>query len=171
MNAIRSRAVELITSFVGSSLHQRGHELRVFIARGVDDPDTDLNARVSDCGLFAIGVWHALGVPHELLSSPYKIGMAIAWIDLIGRARDAKRAPHDGLPEPGDLLHYQRPGHNDDHVEFVTGEVADNAGQWIADHAGGGRPDCAIGSSHGDLLWSLGRPLDCYYSLDSLVTP
>lgn len=162
--------VDTIRPWIGSSLKVRGAELRAFIARGVDDPNSQLDSHVSDCGLFGLAVWHAAGVDHELLSDPYVTGAAITWLLQIGHDLQAIRYPkREGPPRPGALMHYKTNGHNDDHIEFCLSVARITSHAWQSDHAGGGRSDCGIGAGTSDILWNSGRPLQAYYDANALL--
>ncbi len=170
LSHLQSQVLQCVKYYVGTDLEHNGDALRKFISRGIDDPATILDAHVSDCGLFAFAVWHAVGVDHPLLSTPYHVGMAITWLVEIARVFQAVRHPkHDGVPTVGSLLHYYRTNpdgtsKNDDHVEFVLSNPILGKG-WLAEHAGGGRADCGIGDATSDILWSLGRPLQAWYDI------
>ena len=160
--------VDLVNSWLGASLQYRRDELCAFVARGHEGPPL-LCKGVSNCGLFALGVWKAAGVRHDLLLQPYEMGMAIAWVKRIAIDRGAKRTVlANGLPTPGSLCHYysKRPS-TDDHVEFVL-EVPDPA-TGVCLHGGGGRANCEISSSRGDIRWSNGRPLQYWYDAAALL--
>ncbi len=161
--------VSVVRPWIGASLLVRDQELREFIARGVDDPRWELDEHVSDCGLFALAVWHEIGVAHHLCKEKYVAGMAIIWLTQIAHDLQAIRYPRrDGPPVPGALMHYysRRPS-KDDHVEFCLSKPAKTT--WMADHAGGGRQECAIGSGRSDIRWNAARPLQCWYDPDALL--
>lgn len=159
--------VNIVNEWLGASLQYRRDDLCKFVARGHEGPAL-LAEKISNCGLFALAVWHAAGVHHPLLASPYQTGMAIAWIKIIATDLGARRTVlHDGLPTVGSLCHYysKRPS-TDDHVEFVL-ESPDESGKCL--HGGGGRSHCEIASSTGDIRWSLGRPLQYWYDVAALL--
>lgn len=145
------RIVRIVRQYVGCSLQSRADELGALVARGVDDPLRVVGIK-TNCAMFAIGVLAAAGVDHELLRKPYVNGMAFAWLVQIGDDFNAWRtpAPSELLP-PGAALWYEIPGLNDDHVEFVL--------QPPDEHGGGGRPNNAITSGHGDYHTSWNRPI------------
>jgi hypothetical protein len=158
--------VDSVRSLIGASLNERCDELCQLIGRGVDDGRSHLSSKVSDCGLFALGIWKAVGIDHELLGTSYVTGMAIAWVVKIATEKNAVRhVKQDGLPVPGALMHYYspRPSQND-HVEFCLSEPTP-----MANHAGGGRANCAIGEDTGNILWNCGRPLQCWYDPEALL--
>lgn len=165
------RIVSVVESWVGASLTHRGDELRRFLARGVDDPRNLVDAHTSTCGLFALAVWHAIGLNHELLRRPYIIGKAPQWITLIAGSLGLVHTQHaHGAPHPGALLHYYSPRPSlDDHFEFLLA-ASHSDGVCPAHprgvHAGGGRPNCAITREEGNVYFSLGRPLQKWYSVD-----
>lgn len=163
--------IEVVQHFVGSSLDHNGDELRNFISRdGIDNPKTLLNPHISDCGLFALAVWHELGVDHKLLGEKYVNGMAIAWCYSIANDLRAVRHPgSDGPPKPGALMHYFTHGKNDSHVEFCLSDPTVFESVWVAFHAGGGRPNCAIGRGSSDIKWNVGRPLQEWYDISALL--
>ena len=161
--------VSTVRGLIGCSLEHDSAKLCEFIGRGIDDGHSLLSPKVSDCGLFGLAVWHAAGVDHELVGASYINGMAISWLVHIAHDMQAIRYPkRDGLPRIGSLMHYysKRPSTND-HVEFCLSLPATGSG--LADHAGGGRANCAIGSGHSTVLWSSGRPLQCWYDADALL--
>lgn len=166
------RIITEVAKWIGTSLDNRGQELREFIARGIDDPAQILDAHVSDCALFALAVWHCVGVDHPLCRAEYVTGKAMQWIEAIARDRLAIRFPkRDGVPKLGSLMHYysHRPS-LDDHVEFLMSEVTvDPDIEWSAQHAGGGRTNCAIGTATSDIRWNFGRPLQCWYDPEALL--
>lgn len=163
--------IEVVQHFVGSTLDHNGDELRRFISRdGIDDPRKLLDKHVSDCGLFALAVWHELGVEHKLLSQPYVEGMAVAWCYEIARDLRAIRHPiADGPPKVGALMHYFTHGKPDSHVEFCLSDVAVFDSVSIAYHAGGGRTNCGIGRDHDNIRFNWGRPLQEWYDINALL--
>ncbi len=160
---MNQRIVQLVESYVGCSVDERCDELGELVARGVDDPQQMVKVR-TNCGTFALGIWHAVGVDHVLLSTPYENEKAIAWIVTIAHDLKAVRYPkRDGLPVPGALMHYWlRDGNltKSHHVEFCL-SAPDRSG--IARHAGGGRPQNTIGVGESDIRFNVGRPLQCWY--------
>jgi hypothetical protein len=148
--------IEIVKSYVGDSLIHNKEDLALLTARGVDDPNKIVQI-TTNCGLFTLGVWWAVGVQHELLKRKYKSGMAIAWVRQIAQDKKALRSyPKDGLPIPGATMHYYTPGKNDDHVEFLL-ESPNN--KHLALHGGGGRPQNAITSGTGDIILNSNRKL------------
>jgi len=169
MSANGERIADIVRSYVGCSLDDRRAELGELIARGVDDAERVVQWK-TNCGTFALGIWHAAGVQHALLETPYKVEKAIAWVLSVAHALGAVRYPkRDGPPSAGALMHYwlrDGKGTKSHHVEFCLeypGVV------WIADHAGGGRPENLIGLGHCDIRWNAGRPLQCWYDPDELL--
>lgn len=161
--------VELVQRYVGCSLDSRRAELAVLIARGVDDPEEIVKVRTNS-GMFALGIWHAAGVQHDLLERPYVNEKAIGWLVTIAHSLGAVRYPgKDGCPVAGALMHYwlrdgkQTKSH---HVEFCISECDL---MWHAAHAGGGRPQNEIGQGNGDVRWNAGRPLQCWYDPSALL--
>jgi hypothetical protein len=155
---------QLVAKYVGCSLDERRDELARLVARGVDHEDSIVKVK-TNCGMFALGIWHAAGVRHALLDTPYKNEMAISWLVTIAHDLGAVRYPRrDGPPCHGALMHYWlRDGNltKSHHVEFcleTPGPV-----DWVAEHAGGGRPNNLIGLGRGDVRWNAGRPLQCWY--------
>jgi hypothetical protein len=162
--------IEVVQHFVGSNLDHNGDELREFIARdGLDNPKTLLNKHISTCGLFALAVWHELGVDHKLVGEPYVTGMAIAWLHTIANDLRAVRHPRaDGPPTVGALMHYYT-NDKDSHVEFCLSHVSVFDSVWVAFHAGGGRTNCGVGRDNSDVKWNVGRPLQEWYDLGALL--
>lgn len=166
-----ARVVQCVRHYVGCSLDHRLADLVDLIGREVDDGSTLLSKNVSTCGLFALSVWHAVGVRHHLVNVPYEVGRAITWLVEVAHSLDAVRYPHrDGPPPVGSLCHYWTKGTNNNHVEFVLEPVDTSHHLWLADHAGGGRPNCTVGEGRSDLLWSGSKPLQEYYVPDVLLT-
>jgi hypothetical protein len=164
------QVVQCCSFFAGMSLDSHADELRHFLARDVDDPATIVDKHVSDCGLFALAVWHALEVQDLRLTEKYQMGMAIAWLVNIAGLHGAIRHPiHDGIPTVGALLHWQTHGKPDDHVSFLTKAVTLSRGQWLGECIGGGGKDCAINRTAGNVLWSWGRPLQAWYDINALL--
>jgi hypothetical protein len=169
MNQIRKRIVLNIQQWVGCSLEHDGQSLQNFVSDYLGDPRDLLSPKVSDCGLFALAIWSAVGVKDSRLVDGYEIGAAIRWVVEIAHNHGAIRYPkRDGMPGPGDLMHYYapRPSSND-HVEFCLSEV--DAVSHFAQHAGGGRQNCGIGEGESDILWNGGKPLQCWYDAQALV--
>jgi hypothetical protein len=148
--------VELVKSYIGDSLTHNKDDLALLTARQVDDPDKIVQIK-TNCGMFALGIWWAAGVKHELLNTKYKSGMAIAWVRRIAIEKNALRTyPKNGPPVAGSLLHYFTPGKNDSHVEFCLSNPDKN---MVAEHGGGGRPDNAITSGISDIKTNYYRRL------------
>jgi hypothetical protein len=165
----QSQIVQCVTFFDGFSLDHHGQELREFIARGVDNPQAILDKHVSDCGLFALAVWHAIGIADPIVDKPYQSGMAISWLLHIAKSHGALRTPKaDGMPSVGSLLYYEIRGLNDDHVTFLTKPIVLDRGRWLGECIGGGGADCAIGKATGNMLWSWGRPLQAWVDVNAL---
>jgi hypothetical protein len=142
--------IELVNSYVGDSLVNKKEDLALLVARQVDDPNQIVQIK-TNCGLFALGIWYAVGVQHDLLKIKYISGQAIAWVRKIALAKGALRSyPKDGPPVAGALMHYYTPGTNNNHVEFLL----ENPNKHIALHAGGGRDKNEIGSGTSDITWS-----------------
>lgn len=160
---------DLVKSFVGCSLDDRRAELGQLVCRDVDDPEQAVQW-TTNCGTFALGIWHAAGVQHALLDTPYKVEKAIAWILSIAHSLRAVRYPRrDGPPSMGSLMHYwlsDGKGTKSHHVEFCL-EIPDMV-TWVSNHAGGGRPRNLIGLGHSDVRWNAGRPLQCWYDVNAL---
>lgn len=165
---VQNQVVQCVSHFIGFSLDNHGDQLREFLSRGVDDPETIVDTHVSDCGLFALAVWLGVGVRDEVLSEKYQTGKAIEWLVEIATRHNAVRHIRDGIPTIGALLHYRTHGKNDDHVEFLLSQPLMR--KWIAHHAGGGRTDCGIGEGTSNILWSLGRPLQAWYDINALCS-
>lgn len=163
--------IHCVNHFSGFSLANHGEEMREFLAReGIDDPATLVDSQVSDCGLFALAVWHRIGVHHKFVEAKYVTGMAIAWLTSIAADCNAIRHPvKDGPPKAGALMHYFTPRTNDNHVEFLLSDPEIYPSVWVAFHGGGGRANCGIGIGHSDIKWNMGRPLQEWYDVDALV--
>jgi len=146
-----------VRSFVGCSLSNRRDELAQLVCFPGDDPAQDVLIP-TNCAMFALGIWRACGVNHELLLGPYKIGMAMAWVLQIARDYGAlvRATSTIECPPPGALMHYANDGKNNDHVEFCLSEP--NSLRQI-EHAGGGRTNNAITMGTGMWSWNYGRPL------------
>lgn len=143
--------IKVVESYIGNSLINHKEDLALLVARQVDDPNTVVQIK-TNCAMFALGIWYAVGVQHQLLKTKYKNGMAIAWVRQIAQAKKAlKSYPKDGKPVAGALLHYYTPGQNNNHVEFLLSDPDD---KMIARHAGGGREQNAITEATGDISWS-----------------
>jgi len=109
------------------------------------------------------------GCEHELVTKPYQVGMAVAW--LVTAARDLGAivpASEWRKAGPGWGLHYGTKGRNDDHVEWCLA-VPDARG--YAEHGGGGRAQNAITvQPASDIRWSSGRPLIRMFDPAKMVT-
>src|SRR5574343_1935896 len=153
--------VELVNKYVGCSLLARKDELATLVCRGVDNPAQAVQIK-TNCVMFSLGIMHEAGVNHDLLSQPYKSGMAIAWLRTIGKDLGAlKKFSKSEMPKKGALLHYFTPGKNDNHVEGLLSDV-DATG--CAEHGGGGRSNNAITSSSSTILFNYGRPLQEWFA-------
>ena len=151
-----SDIVSIVKSYVGNSLLHNREDLAILIARQVDDANQIVQV-TTNCGLFTLGVWWAVGVQHELLTRKYKSGMAIAWVRSIAIDKKALRKyPDDGNPIAGAALHYYTPGKNDNHIEHL---LSNPNGNMICEHGGGGRPNNAITSSASDIRTNYYRQL------------
>jgi len=168
---MRDDVVETVRSYVGLHLGSIGEDqlADLYSRSGLDKANAIVSPHVSTCGLFGLGIWFKMGVKHSLLTTPYKTGMAIAWLREIAHDLNAIRKPSDGLPSPGSLLHYFTKGHNNNHVEFVLSQPQVIVQQWRAEHAGGGRALAGVGSDTSDILWSSGRPLQEWFDIDALL--
>lgn len=165
------RIIRIARPYDGCSLKNRTSELADLIARGVDKPAEAVQIK-TNCGMFALGVLAAAGVPHPLLSQPYQSMMAIDWLDRIARNQGA-RVKYDGdftKIKPGAVLHYfTTPQAGNDHIEILASSP--RAG-GLGDIIGGGKdnnlvlyqPNVPITSNHG-------RPLQYWYDPDKLGIP
>ena len=155
-------AVEMVRSFVGCSLSARRDELAALVCFPGDEPAVDVTIR-TNCAMFALGIWRALGCKHPLLLGKYKIGMAMWWADVIARAAGAsysRKAYPSAQPYPGDVMHYcGAPG--TDHLEFCLTWP----NPYLIDHAGAGRANNAVTESAApsDYRSNAGRPLVAIY--------
>lgn len=65
-------------------------------------------ARMSGCALVVRGIWREIGIRHEVLERPYRIGRAVADLARIaadlGALRDARGRWAELVPQPGDAL-------------------------------------------------------------------
>ena len=148
--------VEIVKSYIGDSLLHNRNDLALLIARQVDNPDQIVQVK-TNCGLYTLGVWWAVGVQHDLLKKKYVSGQAIAWVRRIAIDKKALRKyPDDGLPIAGSTMHYYTPGSNNNHVEFLLENSND---KFISLHGGGGRTDNAITSSTSDIRTNYYRQL------------
>lgn len=161
--------VDAVNRYVGCSLSSRRDELAELVCFPGDNPALDVAIK-TNCAMFALGIWRAVGVEHELLQGKYHNGMAMAWVLQIARDKGALVRATGTLetPPPGALMHYANEGHNNDHVEFCLSEP--NALRQI-EHAGGGRTDNAITSGTGPWSWNYGRPLQHWVDPDRLLEP
>jgi hypothetical protein len=141
----------------------------MLVARGVDDPQAVVAIK-TNCATTALGFLRLMGIEHPLLKTKYKIGMAVAWlVELGGDLGILHPYRRDRtVLTPGMLLHYCRPGTNNDHVEWLLGELDDNG---AADHGGGGRVDNGITVGHGPVLTNAGRPLIAYWDVPAALEP
>jgi hypothetical protein len=163
------KLARIVRQYVGCSLSNRADELGRLVARGVDDPKQVVGIK-TNCAISALGVMAEAGVKHPLLTRKYVSGMAIAWVLQIGRDLGALVTIPSPLPftvEPplGALLHYGKPGTNNDHVEWLLSEVAPSG---AADTAGGGRANNAITSGRYVITRNNGRPLLHYIDPNKL---
>jgi hypothetical protein len=158
--------VELVQKYVGCSLHSRKEELGSLVSRGVDVPAQAVLIK-TNCGMFSLGIMHRAGVDHPLLSTPYRLGMAIAWLVKIGRDLHAiKKYTPAEMPKKGALLHYYTPGKNNNHVEWL---LSDPDSTGMAEHGGGGRLDNAITAGISKIQCNNGRMLQEWWDPDCLL--
>jgi hypothetical protein len=166
------RLARIVKDFVGCSLSSGKDRLKALVCRGVE---TDWNAesvvRIStNCATTALGVLAAgcgdvdtaRGV-HPLLATPYKIGMAVAWLQKIGTDLGAWVPWKKGDPIPVGALCWYDGGGNNVHVEWKTAEPDE--------HCGGGRPNNAISLGTSDMSTNAGRPLVRYMNPDVIPLP
>lgn len=148
--------IELVKSYIGDSLLNNKEDLALLVSRQVDDPNQVVGIK-TNCGLFALGIWYAVGVQHDLLKTKYVSGQAIAWVRKIALAKNALRTyAKDGPPVAGALMHYYTPGTNNNHVEFLLENPNE---KHVALHAGAGRKNNAVTSDTGDIRFNVGRSL------------
>lgn len=153
----------IVMDYVGCSLSQNRQKLAALVGRGVDDES--IVGIKTNCATFALSTLYAAGCPHTLLAEPYKIGMAFAWLDQIGRDLGAWMPFAGTLPPVGAVCHYAIGGTGDDHAEFVL----DQSGL----HGGGGRSQNAItiSTDHPPLAYNWGRPMVRYLDPSKLSLP
>lgn len=152
------RIARIVRFYVGSSLFNRRDDLGALVARGVDDP-TEVVGIKTNCATFSLGVLaaafgsvDAARGAHPLLATPYKNGMAFAWLTEIANAWGAWVKPVPGQIVPvGACMHYGTSGLNNDHAEWMLAEPDT--------HGGGGRTDNAVTLGQSDPHTNLGRPL------------
>src|SRR5689334_21785877 len=106
---IRSRALELVRSYVGLNADPADPEARIryidLIAPGEADAKQSALADESGCGLVVAGLWRALGVESPLLDPPYKTGSGMSRLLQIGQRANAWTAYARGkVPSPGDAV-------------------------------------------------------------------
>jgi len=162
------RIVRLVKSHVGCNLSTRRDELGKLVARGVDDPNAVVTVS-TNCATSALGIMAEAGVRDPILNKKYVSGMAVSWVRQIGINTGAL-VKFDGktMPKRGALMRYNTPGTNNDHVEWCLSDVDANG---IADHGGGGRANNAITEGTGNVLTSLGRPMQEWWDPDKLGIP
>jgi len=168
-NSAAVRICKAVRRYAGCSLDHRRDELATLVARGVDDPDQAVLWR-TNCGTFALGILHEVGLYDDLLRSPYRIGFAITWLETIAKNLHVYAAwrPWDSwtVLRPGMLLRYCSPGKANDHVEWLL-DNPDKLGTAL--HGGGGRPRNAITVASGTIQSNAGRPLVCYYDFPAAL--
>jgi len=134
----------------------------------LQEPDRDTAVEVSrlatNCGTSMRAVYALAGCTHTLITRPYRIGTAVAWV--LGAATElGALLPASSWRKcgPGWGLWYGTPAakgkspRNDDHMEWCLA-VPDEHG--VALHGGGGRARNAITiGGPGTILWSTGKPL------------
>ncbi len=128
----------------------------------LQEPDRDTAVEVSrlatNCGTSMRAVYALAGCTHTLITRPYRIRKAVAWV--LGAATElGALLPASSWRKcgPGWGLWYGTPGKNDDHVEWCLSDVD---AQGVALHGGGGRARNAITiGGPRTIMWSTGRPL------------
>lgn len=165
------RFARIIKDFAGCSLLVNRPRLEALVCKGVTDDSgvNDVVTAMTNCGTTALGVLAAGAGDvdtarsiHVLLATPYKIGMAIAWLNQIGDDLGAWVTWKAGMAIPVGALCYYGTGNNL-HVEWKTDEPDE--------HAGGGRPNNAITVGSSDMSTNNGRPLDKYLDPDKIPLP
>lgn len=66
---------------------------------------------MNGCALLVRGLWRQAGVRHAALTSPYRIGMAVADVVQIAKDAGAWRQGSDGQPDVGDVFLIDNPEH------------------------------------------------------------
>ena len=164
------RILRIARPYDGCSLKNRTSELADLIARKVDKP-AEIVLVKTNCGMFALGVLAAAGVPHPLLGTPYVSMQAITWLEKIGKDTGALTKYNGDYTslKPGSLLHYNTPGTNNDHVEFLASTVRDSG---LGDIVGGGKADnLVLYQRNVPVTSNNGRPLDWWLDPDKLGIP
>lgn len=162
----------IVRGVAGVSLvHEPGKLAELF---EINEPDAETARRVStystNCGTSMRCIMALAGCDHPLITRPYTVQMAVAWVLTAAREKGAlvqpSRWPDAG---PGWGAHYGTPGHNDDHVEWIL-ERPDSQGAAL--HGGGGRARNAITlAGPNSIRWSSGRPLRALIDPDLLLRP
>lgn len=117
----------------------------------------------TNCGTSARCILALVGCQNKWITQPYQSGMAIVWLMQAGydcnAIVDCRQDPNAWKQlDTGWMIHYQSPGSNNDHIEWVLTKPDPLTG--IADHIGGGRASNKIGPKEtGDVRHSLGRPI------------
>lgn len=166
-----------VKAFDGVSLINQKDKLNALFL--VNEPTPEKAAQTAlattNCGTSARSFYALVSAPNSYFTRPYETGMAITWLlqggSASGAAVDCSSHPDAWKAiQPGDLMRYETPGSNNDHVEWALSSPDPNTG--IADHSGGGRDHNRIGPSEtSDIRHSLGRPLRTIIKCDKLGIP
>lgn len=156
---------EWVDKYVGCSLDHDKAKLAELVARDVDDPNSMVQVK-TNCGTFALGIWHKVRVADPIVDKKYINGAAIIWLRTIGKHTGSlKKFDGETKPKRGALLRYNTAGLNNDHVEFLLEDPDD---KWMAQHGGGGRARNAVTKGVSDIRYSVGRPLVEWWDPDEL---
>lgn len=169
--------VRCVKAFSGVSLINEKDRLNALFL--VNEPTPEKAAQTAlattNCGTSARAFYALVGASNSYFNRPYETGMAITWL-LQGGATSGALVDCSTYPDawkfiqPGDLMRYETPGSNNDHVEWAF--TSPDATTGIADHSGGGRDHNRIGPPEtGDIRHSLGRPLRTIIKCDKLGIP
>ena len=162
----------IVRGVAGCSLDHDADKLAELFLANESSPEQArrVSTFATNCGTSMRCIMALAGCDHPLVTMPYKIGMAVAWVLTAAREKGALvSASRWRDAGPGWGLHYGTPGRNDDHVEWCLSRP-DASG--VALHGGGGRPRNAITiGGPNDIRWSSGRPLRALIDPVPLLTP
>ncbi len=141
LTSLRTRAVALAESYIGLDAGADPDAYLSLVGPWESQQVRRGMLQMSGCALFCRGLLRQLGVDHDVLEQPYRVGRAVADVVQIAREADAWRVPSgtsDDMPGLGDcvLVGGGTPG---EHVFVVVGTERVMPGRWRVTSVDGGQ--------------------------------